>query len=138
MNAEPVPLGRTLITAKARRVLTEIDIEVALMRQGRGDCGIVDDHDREANERALQNGDRLLSIFRSEAGERFYVITEWTDRSHRSSPGVSLRVSHFFVFAGCASFASKSVRNATSPFRIPSKASRRSGDGCRRAAMASD
>ncbi len=80
MSATCVPLGHTVITPAALSALSEIDIEVALMRHARCDWGIVDDHDREANERALQHGDRLLSIFRSEAGEKFYVITEW-DRS---------------------------------------------------------
>ncbi len=80
MTARNVPLGRTVITANAKATLSDVDVEVALMRHERGDWGIVDDHDKEANERALQNGDRLLSVFRSEAGDRFYVITEW-DRS---------------------------------------------------------
>ena len=80
MTAREVALGRTVITRSAQSSLSEIDIEVALMRHEHGDWGIVDDHDREANERALENGDRLLSVFRSEAGDKFYVITEW-DRS---------------------------------------------------------
>lgn len=75
-----VPLGNTCITRNAASSLSPIDIHVALSRHAKGDWGIVDDHDREANERALETGDRLVSVFRSEAGERFYVITEW-DRS---------------------------------------------------------
>lgn len=80
MTAHHVPLGATYITRNAESSLSPIDIHVALSRHARGDWGIVDDDDAKANDRALENGDRLLSIFRSEAGERFYVITEW-DRS---------------------------------------------------------
>jgi hypothetical protein len=80
MTVREVPLGRTFITSAAKSSLSKIDIEVALMRHGRGDWGIVNDHDREVNERGLQRGGRLFSVFRSEAGDKFYVITEW-DRS---------------------------------------------------------
>ena len=80
MKAPCVLLGRTFITRNAQSSLSAIDIHVALTRHSNGDWGIIDDEDRKANDRALENGDRLLSIFRSEAGNRFYVITEW-DRS---------------------------------------------------------
>ena len=74
------PLGRIVATKNAALSLSAIDIHVALSRHNAGDWGIVDEDDREANERALENGERLLSVYRSEAGEKFYVITEW-DRS---------------------------------------------------------
>jgi hypothetical protein len=80
MTTREVPIGRTVITRSAQSSLSEIDIEVALMRHARGDWGIVDDHDRAVNDHAFEIGERLVSVFRSEAGERFYVITEW-DRS---------------------------------------------------------
>lgn len=80
MTARQVPLGNTYITRNAVSSLSAIDIHVALSRHAKGDWGIVDDEDRQANERALENGERLVSVFRSEAGEKFYVITEW-DRS---------------------------------------------------------
>jgi len=80
MTAREVPLGKTYITRNAESSLSPIDIHVALSRHSKGDWGIVDDDDAKANDRAFENGDRLLSIFRSEAGQRFYVITEW-DRS---------------------------------------------------------
>ena len=80
MTSRQVPLGSTFITRNAQSELSDIDVHVALTRHSHGDWGIVDDEDRNANDRALKNGDRLLSIFRSEAAERFYIITEW-DRS---------------------------------------------------------
>jgi hypothetical protein len=80
MSEERVPLGQTVITRNAAASLSGIDVAVALSRHARGNWGIVDDHDRAANDRALEIGERLVSVFRSEAGDRFYVITEW-DRS---------------------------------------------------------
>jgi hypothetical protein len=60
--------------------LTNLDVLTALGRHVRGDWGDVDDDDWEANERALKEGTRLLSVYRSAGGVNFYVITEW-DRS---------------------------------------------------------
>jgi len=80
MTEQQVPLGRTLITRNAQASLTPIDIHVALSRHSQGDWGILDEADHAANETALVKGDRLFSVYRSEAGDKFYVITEW-DRS---------------------------------------------------------
>lgn len=80
MTARQVPLGKTFISRNAKARLSPMDVFVALKRHGSGDWGIIDDHDREVNERALQGRGRLFSVFRSEAGDKFYVITEW-DRS---------------------------------------------------------
>ena len=73
-------LGQTVITANAKAVLPELDVVLALQRHHSGDWGDVDDHDRQVNEDALRNGDRLVSIYKSVRGQKFYVITEW-DRS---------------------------------------------------------
>jgi hypothetical protein len=53
---------------------------MALRRHVRGDWGEVDNHDWAANEAALAHGSRLLSVYRSSKGIKFYVITEH-DRS---------------------------------------------------------
>jgi len=71
-------LGQTVITANAKAVLPELDVVLALQRHHSGDWGDVDDHDRQVNEDALQNGDRLVSIYKSVRGQKFYIITEWT------------------------------------------------------------
>jgi hypothetical protein len=60
--------------------LTNLDVLAALGRHVRGDWGDVDDEDWQANERALTEGTRLLSVYRSGGGVKFWVITEW-DRS---------------------------------------------------------
>ena len=44
------------------------------------DWGDVCDEDRIANELALQEGERLLSVYKKEGLPRIWIITEW-DRS---------------------------------------------------------
>ena len=73
-------LGQTVITANANAVLPELDVVLALQRHHSGDWGDVDEHDRQMNEDALRNGDRLMSVYTSVRGQKFYIITEW-DRS---------------------------------------------------------
>ncbi len=72
--------GRIVITANAARELSDDDVAVALRRHLRGDWGELEHQDREANERALREGSRLLSAYSSSAGLRFWIITEH-DRS---------------------------------------------------------
>ena len=74
------PLGQTVITANAKVVLPELDVVLALQRHHSGDWGDVDDHDRQMNKDALRSGYRLVSIYQSVRGQKFYIITEW-DRS---------------------------------------------------------
>ena len=69
-------LGQTVITANAKAVLPELDVVLALQRHHSGDWGDVDDHDRQVNEDALQNGDRLVSIYKSVRDKKFYIITD--------------------------------------------------------------
>jgi len=49
------------------------------MRHASGDWGEVCDEDKQANEQALINGDRLLSAY-DVMGKRIWIITEY-DRS---------------------------------------------------------
>ena len=56
-------------------------MQQALARHVAGDWGEVDTHDRAANEHALVNGERLLSVYQTRAGTRFFIITEW-DRQY--------------------------------------------------------
>ncbi|MEI8316233.1 MAG: hypothetical protein WCG79_12390 [Verrucomicrobiota bacterium] len=69
-------LGQTVITANAKAVLPELDVVLALQRHHSGDWGDVDDHDRQVNEDALRNGDRLVSIYKSVRDQKFYIITD--------------------------------------------------------------
>jgi hypothetical protein len=74
------PLGRTVITQNARSVLSDEDVLAGLVAHAAGDWGDLDAEDCAANERALLDGSRLVSVYRSAADVKFYVITEW-DRS---------------------------------------------------------
>jgi len=74
------PLGRTVITRNALDRLSSDDVQIALARHAAGDWGDVCPEDRHENELSLREGFRLLSVYQSKAGERFWVITE-ADRS---------------------------------------------------------
>lgn len=75
-----VRLGRLLSTPNALENIPNDEILAAIARHQSGDWGELDDHDRQANERALKDDSRLFSVYRSIAGVRFYIITE-ADRS---------------------------------------------------------
>lgn len=73
-------LGQVVATPAAGEILDDYDIHDALSRHQSGDWGDVSDGDWKANDRALKHGERILSVYRSAKGEKFWVITEW-DRS---------------------------------------------------------
>ncbi len=52
----------------------------SLQRHAVGDWGDVCEEDRTANELALQNGERLFSVYKMEELATIWIITEW-DRS---------------------------------------------------------
>lgn len=76
----PLTLGRTVITANAKNILSDLDIATALSRHQSGNWGELCDEDREVNEDALENGFRIMSAYTSKNGTKFWVITE-ADRS---------------------------------------------------------
>ena len=73
-------LGRIVVTANARCELLQPEILAALRRHQAGDWEVLDDNNRHANDRALTRDGRLLSVYYSEWGFKFWVITE-ADRS---------------------------------------------------------
>ncbi len=73
-------LGQVVITRQALEVLSQRDIHVALVRHQRADWGLVDATDWSANDQAVQQGGRLLSVYQSQQSMRFWIITE-ADRS---------------------------------------------------------
>ena len=74
------PTGLLHITPNALRQIGLEDSTNALRRHVNGDWGDVNAHDRKANEDALREGTRIFSVYRTESGIKFWVITE-TDRS---------------------------------------------------------
>jgi hypothetical protein len=73
-------LGQIVATPHALEVLDHTDILGAIDRHQTGEWGEVCREDRIANDQALVNGTRLLSVYRSATGLKFWIITE-ADRS---------------------------------------------------------
>lgn len=80
-NGSAFNLGRTLATPEALRQLNRLGIPPIqlIARHASGDWGDLCAEDKQANEDAIQDGDRILSAYKLE-GAKFYVITE-ADRS---------------------------------------------------------
>ena len=75
-----VPLGRTLATPGVLEATTQAERNIAFNRHSRGDWGDVVGEDWTANDQALQNGERLISVYHTLSGIKFWIITE-ADRS---------------------------------------------------------
>ena len=73
-------LGQIVATANAAGQLPNSAILIALGRHCSGDWGDVCEEDRNANEFAFYNGERIVSVYQTGAGVKFWIITEW-DRS---------------------------------------------------------
>lgn len=73
-------LGRLVATPGAIEALSEACIRASLARHVIGDWGDVDAHDCRANDTALKEGSRLLSVYHDDNKLKFWIITEW-DRS---------------------------------------------------------
>jgi len=82
MQKTPIslPLGRIIATRNALDTIPTPSILTALDRHQRCDWGDVCPDDRTANDRALDEGSRILSVYKTPAGTPFWIITEW-DRS---------------------------------------------------------
>jgi len=76
----PVALGQTVATPGALAALSGADIQSALRRHRHGDWGDCCPEDAEENNRSAAEGFRLLSVYHTETGLKFWVITE-ADRS---------------------------------------------------------
>jgi hypothetical protein len=53
---------------------------VGIMRHARGDWGEICEEDRKENELSLVEGFRLMSVYTTASGDKFWIITE-ADRS---------------------------------------------------------
>ena len=74
------PLGRLVCTPGAGDAVPPAEVAAALDRHLAGDWGDVCPQDRAENDLSLRDGFRLLSVYRTETGLTFWVITE-ADRS---------------------------------------------------------
>ena len=74
------PSGKVVSTQAAAKKIPQLVMLAALVRHLNGDWGDVGPHDKAANDRALRDGDRLLSAYHAPDGTKFWIITE-ADRS---------------------------------------------------------
>ncbi|HAB17717.1 MAG TPA: hypothetical protein PLX89_00830 [Verrucomicrobiota bacterium] len=75
-----MPLGRIVATQAALIRVPPEEIASALVRHQNRDWGNLSASDRFANDQALREGTRILSAYRSAAGEPFWILTG-ADRS---------------------------------------------------------
>lgn len=79
-QATRFPLGQLFATPGVLAEVSTTDISSTLARHAMGDWGDLGQEDVEKNNRALKEGGRLLSSYRSADCVKFWIITEW-DRS---------------------------------------------------------
>ncbi len=80
------PLGEGYASAGAAERLSEEALLLILHRHHCGDWGDLGEGDRQANEEALQSGERILSRYDVDCGS-FYIVTE-ADRSSTTVMGI--------------------------------------------------
>ena len=73
-------LGKIVATPNALEHTPANEIASALRRHASGDWGTLDREDWQANDQALLEGGRLLSVYDSSDERKFWIITE-ADRS---------------------------------------------------------
>lgn len=64
------------MTVGVLRKLGHEEITNAFQRHAMGDWGDAFAEDKEANERALESGERLVSVYHTSKGVKFWIITE--------------------------------------------------------------
>ena len=79
-NKSKFRLGALYMTPGVQSEIDSAELSVALGRHISGDWGDVDVEDWQANEEALKHSLRLLSVYHSANGIKFWIITE-RDRS---------------------------------------------------------
>jgi hypothetical protein len=69
-------LGEIVITRAALKSIPAEEIYLGIDRHVCGDWGELSDADRAENEFSLLHGFRLMSVYETKKGVRFYVLTE--------------------------------------------------------------
>lgn len=70
-------LGRVVATRNTLARISPDDISMGLRRHAAGDWGELDDEDSSANEKALIEKLRLMSVYTDSCGTTFWIVTEW-------------------------------------------------------------
>ncbi len=75
-------LGRIIATDPALNAIQNAgqEPEFFLKRHVQGDWGMLDAHDKQLNDDALRDGERILSVYQTLKAERIWIVTE-ADRS---------------------------------------------------------
>jgi len=73
-------LGHIVATPNALTRIAQADLSAAIERHMAGDWGDVAEDDHAENELSLKRGLRLLSVYHTVTGVKFWIITE-ADRS---------------------------------------------------------
>lgn len=76
MTNTRIPLGKLVITPKAKDAIPRAEALAALLRHQTGDFGDLPENDWDVNMEALENGWEILSVYNSKAGVRFWIYTE--------------------------------------------------------------
>ena len=66
--------GQIVITTNAQNTLDNEDVFIALGRHLKCDWGEV--AEKDMNDAAVNNGDRIFSAYRDRNGKKFWIITE--------------------------------------------------------------
>jgi hypothetical protein len=85
VSATPIPiakfrLGQIVATSNALSQLVQAEIFRGIQRHQAGDWGDVSECDHAANEKAFRDNTRILSVYTTDKGVKFRIITE-ADRS---------------------------------------------------------
>ena len=70
------PLGARVITPGAMGKCSALEISAALVSHQAGDWGDLAEDDKQINDKAVGSWERILSAYKTEAGIKFWVITE--------------------------------------------------------------
>jgi hypothetical protein len=73
-------VGEIVVTPGVAGKLDFAEIESAVQRHASGDWGEIDEEDRQLNNRRVERGGPIASIYKSSKGVKYYVLTE-ADRS---------------------------------------------------------
>lgn len=79
-SGDKFPLGQVCSTPGALEAIPPEEMLAALGRHASGDWGECSSDDAAENELSLKEGFRLLSVYTTTAGTKFWIITE-ADRS---------------------------------------------------------
>ena len=76
VSAPLFKLGTVVATLGVLEVTTVDEINVLLARHLHGDWGDLDEHDKQENDTAVRQGERILSAY-GEGQSKIWIITEW-------------------------------------------------------------